>query len=45
MASGKRSKFTNITADPIVNADSGEWSGKLRVQFDTFEASSLASGS
>ena len=45
MASVKGVNFTNITADPVVNADSGEWSGKLRVQFDTFEASSLASGS
>ena len=44
MASVKGVNFTNITADPVVNADSGEWSGKLRVQFDTFEAS-LASGS
>ena len=45
MASVKGVNFTNITADPIVNADSGEWSGKLRVQYDSFEASSLASGS
>ena len=45
MASVKGVNFTNITADPIVNADSGEWSGKLRVQYDTYEASSLASGS
>ena len=29
MASVKGVNFTNITADPIVNADSGEWSGKL----------------
>ena len=45
MASVKGTNFTNITADPIVKIDSGEWSGKMRVQFDTFEASSLASGS
>ena len=45
MASVKGVNFTNITADPVVNADSGEWSGKLRVQYDTYEASSLASGS
>ena len=45
MASVKGVNFTNITADPVVNADSSEWSGKLRVQYDTFEASSLASGS
>ena len=29
MASVKGVNFTNITADPIVNADSEEWSGKL----------------
>ena len=45
MASVKGVNFTNITATPQVNADSSEWTGKLRVQFDTFEASSLASGS
>ena len=45
MASVKGVNFTNITADPVVNAISGEWSGKLRVQYDTYEASSLASGS
>ena len=45
MASVKGVNFTNITADPIVNADSGEWSGKLRVQYDTYEASSLGAGS
>ena len=45
MASVKGVNFTNITADPVVKIDSGEWSGKMRVQFDTFEASSLASGS
>jgi len=45
MASVKGVNFTNITADPVVNADSGEWSGKLRVQYDTYEASSLAAAS
>ena len=45
MASVKGANFTNITADPIVKIDSGEWSGKMRVQYDTYEASSLASGS
>ena len=45
MASVKGVNFTNITADPIVKIDSGEWSGKMRVQYDTYEASSLASGS
>ena len=43
MASVKGTNFTNITADPIVKIDSGEWSGKMRVQYDTYEASSLAS--
>ena len=45
MASVKGTNFTNITADPVVKVDSGMWSGKLRVQYDSFEASSLASGS
>ena len=45
MASVKGVNFTNITADPVVKIDSGEWSGKMRVQYDTYEASSLASGS
>ena len=45
MASVKGVNFTNITADPIVKIDSGEGSGKMRVQYDTYEASSLASGS
>ena len=45
MASVKGTNFTNITGDPIVKIDSGEWSGKMRVQYDTYEASSLASGS
>ena len=45
MASVKGVNFTNITADPIVKIDSGSWTGKMRIQFDSFEASSLASGS
>ena len=45
MASVKGTNFTNITADPIVKIDRGEWSGKMRVKYDTYEASSLASGS
>ena len=45
MASVKGTNFTNITADSVVKIDSGEWSGKMRVQYDTYEASSLASGS
>ena len=45
MASVKGTNFTNITSDPIVKIDSGEWSCKMRAQYDTFEASALASGS
>jgi len=45
MASVKGTNFTNITATPIVKIDSGEWTGKLRVQYDSYEASSLAQGS
>jgi len=45
MASVKGTNFTNATADPVVNTDSSEWSGKVRVQYDVYEASSLASGS
>jgi hypothetical protein len=45
MASVKGVNFTNITATPVVKTDSGEAYGKLRVTFDTYEASSLASGS
>ena len=42
MASVKGVNITNITANPIVNADSSEWTGKLRVQFDTYEASVIS---
>lgn len=45
MASVKGVNFTNITATPVVKTDSGEAYGKLRVTFDSYEASSLASGS
>ena len=45
MASVKGVNFTNITATPVVKADSSEWHGNLRVQYDSYEASSLASGS
>ncbi len=45
MASVKGQNFTNMTATPFVAIDSGEWTGKLRVQYDSYEASSLASGS
>ncbi len=45
MASVKGVNFTNITATPVVKADSSEWHGNIRVQYDSYEASSLASGS
>ena len=45
MASVKGANFTNLTADPIVKIGAGEFSGKVRVQYDSYEASSLASGS
>jgi hypothetical protein len=45
MASVKGVNFTNITATPVVKADSSEWHGNLRVQYDSYEASSLANGS
>jgi len=45
MASVKGANFTNITATPVVKADSSEWHGNIRVQYDSYEASSLAIGS
>jgi hypothetical protein len=45
MASVKGVNFTNITSTPVVNTASKEAYGKLRVTYDTYEASSLASGS
>ena len=45
MASVKGVNFTNITSTPVVNTASKEAYGKLRVTFDEYEASSLASGS
>ena len=45
MASVKGVNYTNITADPIVKVDSEVLGGKMRVSYDNFEASSLASGS
>ena len=45
MATVYGNNFTNITATPAVNADSSQWSGKLRVQYDSYEASSLADAS
>jgi hypothetical protein len=43
MASVKGSNFTNITADPVVKTSSQYAHGKLRIQYDSYEASSLAS--
>ena len=45
MASVKGVNYTNITADPIVKVDSEVLGGKMRVSYDSYEASSLASGS
>lgn len=45
MASVKGSNFTNITSVPAVNTSANEAYGKLRVTYDSYEASSLASGS
>ena len=44
MASVKGVNYTNITATPIVKADSEVAGGKIRVSYDNYEASSLASG-
>ena len=45
MASVKGVNITNIDATPVVNVDSENAGGKLRVYHDTYEAASLASGS
>jgi len=45
MASVKGVNITNIDATPVVKVSSDEAGGKLRVYFDSYEASSLASGS
>ena len=45
MASVKGVNITNIDAPPVVNVDSENAGGKLRVFHDTYEAASLASGS
>ncbi len=45
MASVKGGNITNIDATPITKVSSEEAGGKLRVWHDTYEASSLASGS
>ena len=45
MASVKGVNITNMDATPVVNVDSENAGGKLRVSHDTYEAASLASGS
>jgi hypothetical protein len=45
MASVKGANFTNITADPVVKTSSQYAHGKLRVQYDSYEASSLEDAS
>ena len=45
MSSVKGTNMTNITATPQVNADATQVHGRMRVWYDTYEASSLASGS
>jgi hypothetical protein len=45
MSSVKGSNFTNITADPVVKTSSQYAHGKLRIQYDSYEASSLANPS
>tara|TARA_A100001015_G_C14604234_1_gene561636 strand:+ start:43 stop:492 length:450 start_codon:yes stop_codon:yes gene_type:complete len=45
MASVKGANITNMDATPIVKVDSENAGGKMRVFHDTFEASSLTSGS
>ena len=45
MASVKGANLTNMDATPTVNVSSENAGGKIRVFHDTYEASSLASGS
>ena len=45
MASVKGANITNMDATPVVKVSSENAGGKLRVFHDTYEASSLASGS
>ena len=44
MANNNTTKITNITADPSVNVNASEAHGRMRVWYDSFEASSTASG-
>jgi len=43
MANNNTTKIINITADPSVNVDAAEAHGRMRVWYDSFEASSTAS--
>lgn len=45
MANFNTTKITNLTADPAVNVDAAEAHGRMRVWYDSYEASSTASGS
>ena len=42
MANNNTTKITNITAEPSVNVNAAEAHGRMRVWYDTFEASSTA---
>ena len=43
MANNNTTKITNITADPSVNVNAAEAHGRMRVWYDSFEASATAS--
>ena len=45
MASVKGVNFTKSTAEPVEKVIASQSHGRLRVQYDSYEASSLASGS
>ncbi len=45
MAAVKGVNITNLDATPVVLPDAREWHGRLRVQYDTYEASALTAGS
>ena len=45
MASVKGVNFTKRTAEPVEKVIASQSHGRLRVQYDSYEASSLASGS
>ena len=45
MATVYGANITNLDASPAVLPDADDWHGKVRVQHDQYEASSLAAGS